>query len=96
VQPWWEENPSVPDQYCLPTGKDFGDLWSSKTDAGKANTLRLPKVLHHKSGKLRPLCAKYTIQGKCKASCGFSHQPPGDMNPALRRQTDEAVSAAYT
>ena len=80
---WWTENPSVRQDWKLPDGKQYRNVFSPE------DLRDWPKVPHHSSGKPRPICIKYQTLGKCRAKCHNSHAKPSTID---RNMADDVTS----
>ena len=82
---WWSVNPSSVQEWALPEGKRYGDFFRIGTD----NLKDWPQFTHHRTGRSRPMCVKYQVLGKCRASCINAHVKPTTIN----RKNHDAVTA---
>ena len=82
---WWSVNTSVVPEWALPDGKQYGDYFR----VGTENLKDWPLFAHHKTGKPRPMCVKYQVLGKCRATCMNAHVKP----TAIDRKDHDAVTA---
>lgn len=92
---WHTKNPKPKPEWATPSGKKHGDFFNTLAQRGKENVSRLPRCLHHKTGRMQTLCAKYQAMGKCQASCRQSHIRVADMDKELESKANEAFSKAY-
>jgi len=92
-EPWHRENPDKVAEWQLPADKKFGDYFKR----GGANVKKLPKLHHHSSGNVVPLCLHYQLRGTCSKgkACRMAHVPRSRMSQDDYEKVDQGFKAIY-
>jgi hypothetical protein len=95
-QDWWTRNTSPETSWLIPKGKAYGDFFDPGVPSLKPNLRTWPKIPHHSTGMMKPLCIKYQSTGRCWSACGLAHILPGHMDPTARDETGKRFVEVYS
>jgi hypothetical protein len=79
VEPWWSRNPDQVEAWCLPVHMKFGEAFNPRDPKTMEHSQNWPKAPHHQNGKMRFLCQKYQVLGRCVPGCFMAHVIPSDI-----------------
>jgi hypothetical protein len=93
--PWFTKNPCPETAWLLPEGKTYGDYFNTNEESLRANVRSWPRLKHHSSNAMKPICIKYQCVGSCRERCDMAHIPPDKMENSIKQANSKRFAEVY-
>lgn len=91
------QNPdAIPDNWKLPAGSKFADLFGRGSPEGMANNAMFPSGRHHVTGRQALICPRYLLVGSCRIRCPCAHIPTKSLSADQTKAINGACGKIFS